>query len=201
MEPVRRVSKPWGCEIWWGVTEHYAGKLLEVEQGHRLSLQYHEQKDEACYVLSGRVRLTKGPAVDQLRTTEKLPGDGWRNRPGEIHTVEAIETSRILEASTPHLDDVVRLHDDYGRADAAPDPEPDVVAHRRVPAGPTRLLDRELIAAKLRIRREQVTEAVNDPSFPAPAGYFRGRNVWEEGIVEACEAQLRRAQSRRERDS
>jgi quercetin dioxygenase-like cupin family protein len=184
METIRRVSKPWGFEIWWAVTEQYAGKLLHVEQGHRLSLQYHRHKDESCYLLSGRLRLTKGPSVDDLSTEEKRAGDAWRNRPGEIHTLEALETSRVLEVSTPQLDDVVRLLDDYGRVSRTSDQEPDVVAHREVDQ-PLRLLDRDLVAAKLRLRRDQVTAAINDPSFPAPAGYFRGRVLWEEAAVDA----------------
>jgi mannose-6-phosphate isomerase-like protein (cupin superfamily) len=183
METIRRVSKPWGFEIWWAVTEQYAGKLLYVEHGHRLSLQYHRHKDESCYVLSGRVRLTKGPSVDDLFTAEKRSGDAWRNRPGEIHTLEALETSRVLEVSTPQLDDVVRLLDDYGRVGDAADTEPDVVAHRETDP-PLRLLDRDLVAAKLQLRRDQVIAVVSDPSFPAPAGYFRGRMLWEEVAVE-----------------
>jgi mannose-6-phosphate isomerase len=185
MEAIRRVSKPWGFEIWWAVTEQYVGKLLHVERGHRLSLQYHKQKDESCYVLSGRVRLTKGPSVNELSTEDKRTGDAWRNRPGEIHTLEALETSRVLEASTPHLDDVVRLLDDYGRAGQARDQEPDVITHGRGTPQPSRLLDRDLIAAKLRLRRDQVSGVISDPSFPAPAGYFRGRVLWEDAAVEA----------------
>jgi quercetin dioxygenase-like cupin family protein len=184
METIRRVSKPWGFEIWWAVTEQYAGKLLHVEQGHRLSLQYHRHKDESCYLLSGRLRLTKGPSVDDLSTEEKRPGDAWRNRPGEIHALEALETSRVLEASTPQLDDVVRLLDDYGRVGDAAEHQPDVVAHRGSDH-PLRLLDRDLVAAKLRLRRDQVMAVVSDPSFPAPAGYFRGRLLWEEAAVDA----------------
>src|SRR2546421_13096132 len=107
MEAIRRVTKPWGFEVWWAVTDQYAGKLLHVEQGHRLSLQYHRRKDESCYVLSGQVQLTKGLTIDDLVASERVPGDVWRNRPGDIHTIEAIETSEVLEVSTPQLDDVV----------------------------------------------------------------------------------------------
>jgi mannose-6-phosphate isomerase len=187
MEAIRRVSKPWGFEIWWAVTEEYAGKLLHVERGHRLSLQYHRHKDESCYLLSGRVRLTKGPSVDSLSTEEKRVGDAWRNRPNEIHTLEALETSQVLEVSTPQLGDVVRLLDDYGRVGDTNNQEHDVVAHREVDQ-PLRLLDRDLVAAKLRLRRDQVTTVINDPSFPAPAGYFRGRVLWEEAAVDAWQA-------------
>ncbi len=121
-----RVEKPWGYEIWWARTDQYAGKLLHVNQGHRLSLQYHREKDESCHVLAGRIRLVRGRSVDTLVTTELGPGAGWRNQPGDIHTIEAVEDSDILEASTPQLDDVVRLLDDYGRVGQ---PVADVVAH------------------------------------------------------------------------
>jgi mannose-6-phosphate isomerase len=110
-----RVDKPWGHELWWALTDAYAGKILHVERGHRLSLQFHEHKDESAYLLSGRLLLTKGPSEDDLTTVELAPGDTWRNVPGELHTIEAVEDSDVLEVSTPELDDVVRLTDSYGR--------------------------------------------------------------------------------------
>lgn len=112
----RRVAKPWGHELWWAATEAYAGKLLHVKAGHRLSLQLHRQKDETSYLLSGRLRLTRGPSADALREQEIGPGHVWRVEPGTVHSIEAIEDSVVLEVSTPHLDDVVRLEDRYGRA-------------------------------------------------------------------------------------
>lgn len=115
MDLPRRVAKPWGYELWWALTDRYAGKILHIERGHRLSLQFHEHKDESAYVLSGRLLLIKGPSADALSTTELGPGDAWRNQPGEVHTIEAIEDTDVLEASTPELDDVVRLRDSYGR--------------------------------------------------------------------------------------
>jgi mannose-6-phosphate isomerase-like protein (cupin superfamily) len=111
----RRVDKPWGHEIWWAHTEHYAGKILHVVAGERLSLQYHEQKDETCYLLSGRLILVQGPSADELTETVIEPGVAWRNTPGLVHTIEAVVDSDVLEVSTPHLDDVVRLVDRYGR--------------------------------------------------------------------------------------
>ena len=111
----RTVDKPWGHELWWAHTERYAGKILHVRAGQRLSLQYHEHKDETSYLLSGRMLLTKGTSETDLTETEIGPGHGWRNLPGEIHTIEAIEDSDVLEVSTPELDDVVRLEDRYGR--------------------------------------------------------------------------------------
>jgi len=118
--PARVVPKPWGHEIWWAVTELYAGKILHVERGHRLSLQYHRQKDESCYLLSGLIEVTRGRSQHELERRTIKPGATWRNRPGEIHTIEALEDSDVIEVSTPQLDDVVRLVDDYGRIDAAP---------------------------------------------------------------------------------
>jgi mannose-6-phosphate isomerase-like protein (cupin superfamily) len=112
----RRVEKPWGHEIWWADTDVYAGKLLHVDASHKLSLQLHREKDETSYLLSGRLRLARGPSTDDLKEQEIGPGHAWRVQPGTIHTIEAIEDSVVLEVSTPHLDDVVRLQDRYGRA-------------------------------------------------------------------------------------
>jgi mannose-6-phosphate isomerase-like protein (cupin superfamily) len=115
----RVVAKPWGSELWWAQTPRYAGKILRVTAGHRLSVQYHRAKDETSYLLSGRVVLFKGPAPDELTSREVHAGEAWRNRPGEIHTIEALEDSEVLEVSTPELDDVVRLADQYGREGTA----------------------------------------------------------------------------------
>jgi mannose-6-phosphate isomerase len=110
-----RVEKPWGYEIWYAWTDIYVGKIIHVNAGHKLSLQYHEYKDETSYLQSGRMNLIKGTSADSLTTTEIQPGHAWRNKPGEIHTIEALEDSDVLEVSTPHLDDVIRLQDSYGR--------------------------------------------------------------------------------------
>ena len=115
----RRVEKPWGYELWWADTDAYAGKLLHVEAGHRLSLQLHREKDETSYLLSGRLRLCRGPTAENLSEQEIEPGHAWRVEPGTVHSIEAVEDSVVLEVSTPHLDDVVRLQDRYGRADSA----------------------------------------------------------------------------------
>jgi mannose-6-phosphate isomerase len=111
----QRVEKPWGYEIWWAATDQYVGKILHVNKGHRLSLQYHKQKDETSYVLSGSLLLVQGDSEDALAERRVTVGDVWHNAPGVIHTVEALEDSDVLEASTPFLDDVVRLKDNYGR--------------------------------------------------------------------------------------
>lgn len=111
----RRVEKPWGHEVWWAQTGDYAGKLLFVNSGHRLSLQLHREKDESSYLLSGRLRLTHGRSKTELEEREISPGESWRIEPGIIHSVEALEDSVVVEVSTPHLDDVIRLDDRYGR--------------------------------------------------------------------------------------
>jgi quercetin dioxygenase-like cupin family protein len=113
--PPRRVEKPWGYEIWWAVTDQYVGKILHVNKGQRLSLQYHEQKEESCYVLSGSLLLVQGESEDALTERQVTVGGVWHNAPGVIHTIEAVEDSDVLEASTPFLHDVVRLKDNYGR--------------------------------------------------------------------------------------
>ncbi|MBW8060260.1 MAG: cupin [Solirubrobacterales bacterium] len=115
----RRVDKPWGHELWFAHTDRYAGKILHVKAGHRLSAQYHDRKDETSYLLSGRLRLSRGPSADSLLTTELVAGAVWRNEPGQVHSIEALEDAVVIEVSTPELDDVVRLADDYGRAGAS----------------------------------------------------------------------------------
>jgi mannose-6-phosphate isomerase-like protein (cupin superfamily) len=112
----RRVDKPWGYELIWAHTDHYCGKLLHVTAGHSLSLQFHEVKDEAWYVQSGRAKLELGAVGDAVLKEEVIvPGDAFHYTPGTVHRVTAIEDTDILEVSTPHLDDVVRLEDAYGR--------------------------------------------------------------------------------------
>lgn len=112
----KTVAKPWGEEIWFALTERYAGKLLRVDAGQRLSLQFHERKDETSYLLSGRLRLSEGESAKTLESREIQPGTAWRVEPGRVHSIEAIDDSVVLEVSTPELDDVVRLADAYGRA-------------------------------------------------------------------------------------
>jgi mannose-6-phosphate isomerase-like protein (cupin superfamily) len=111
----RRIPKPWGHELIWAHTERYVGKVLVIETGKRLSLQRHEVKDESIYVLSGRLRLLLEDDAGEVRTEELGPGDHRRVETGRIHRYEAIERVELMEVSTPELDDVVRLEDDYGR--------------------------------------------------------------------------------------
>jgi mannose-6-phosphate isomerase-like protein (cupin superfamily) len=111
----QRVDKPWGHELIWAHTERYVGKILHIEAGRRLSLQVHEHKDESILVISGRLRLHHGPLGGTIETTELGPGDHRRIPVGMVHRFEAIETTELVEVSTPELDDVIRLEDDFGR--------------------------------------------------------------------------------------
>lgn len=115
--PVRRVEKPWGHEIIWAHTSEYVGKILHVRAGHALSVQYHEVKDETVYLLSGEMKYwVKLDPSGELEEQRLRPGDAYRITPGTVHFMEAVTDCDVLEASTPHLDDVVRLNDRYGRA-------------------------------------------------------------------------------------
>jgi mannose-6-phosphate isomerase-like protein (cupin superfamily) len=110
-----RVEKPWGYEILWAHTDRYVGKILHIEPGHTLSLQYHERKHESIYVLRGRMIFRYRTEQGQLAEREMIAGDAQQVPTGMVHQFDALERTDVLEASTPHLDDVVRLQDRYGR--------------------------------------------------------------------------------------
>lgn len=115
VEP-EKVEKPWGYELIWARTDHYAGKVLFVRAGGSLSLQFHREKDESWYVQSGRAEVELARAGERVTATEVVgPGAAFRFEPGTVHRVRALEDTAILEVSTPQLDDVVRLEDGYGR--------------------------------------------------------------------------------------
>ena len=116
LESPRRVEKPWGHELIWAETPDYVGKILHVKAGHALSLQYHEEKDETIYLLSGEMTFQAGPSVDELVDYEMKAGERYHVTTGTVHRMIAKTDVDILEASTNHLDDVVRLEDRYGRA-------------------------------------------------------------------------------------
>ena len=107
-----KVEKPWGHEIRWAINDKYLGKILYIKAGNRLSLQYHEQKDETIYVLSGEAVVHLDDKIHLLSKGESL-----RIQPGMIHRFCAPEDSdvELIEVSTPEIDDVVRVEDDYGR--------------------------------------------------------------------------------------
>ena len=116
MSEVTRVEKPWGYELHWAKTDRYVGKVIHINKGHALSLQYHELKDETIYVLSGKLKfeIEEGGT---LIAREMLPGQAVHVAPPTVHRMTAIEDTDVLEASTPELDDVVRIEDRYGRVD------------------------------------------------------------------------------------
>jgi mannose-6-phosphate isomerase-like protein (cupin superfamily) len=111
----RRVDKPWGWELVWAETGDYVGKLLFVRAGESLSLQYHEVKDESWLVREGRARLELGEVGGELEPHEIGAGDAFHLPPRTVHRVTALEDTLVFEVSTNHLDDVVRLEDEYGR--------------------------------------------------------------------------------------
>lgn len=111
------VTKPWGCEVIWAKTDKYVGKMLFINAGESLSRQYHEKKDETILMLSGRIRFEYTPVGETAPViVYMVSGDSCHIPPGTIHRMAALEHARILEVSTPELDDVVRLEDKYGRA-------------------------------------------------------------------------------------
>jgi mannose-6-phosphate isomerase-like protein (cupin superfamily) len=112
----RRVDKPWGYELIWALTDDYTGKLLHVNAGHSLSLQFHNEKDESWLVYAGRAKIELGEVGKAVLAEEVVgPGAAFHYRPGTVHRITALEDTTILEVSTPQLDDVVRLEDAYGR--------------------------------------------------------------------------------------
>jgi mannose-6-phosphate isomerase len=114
------IEKPWGHEEIWAQTSRYAGKILFIKKGHRLSRQYHRVKEETIMVQEGVLTCEEGPRSEGetiIRHT-LLPGDVFHVRPGTIHRFCAEETDvRLVEVSTAEIQDVVRLEDDYRRID------------------------------------------------------------------------------------
>jgi len=111
----RKIEKPWGFELLFALTPKYAGKLLFVKKGHRLSLQYHREKDESMYLYEGKALMEIENSDGQRTSLVAEAGYCLRIPPATRHRVEAIEDTMLFEVSTPELDDVVRLEDDYKR--------------------------------------------------------------------------------------
>jgi len=122
---IQTVTKPWGHETIWARTPGYVGKILHIKAGHSLSVQYHNQKDETVYLLSGELvyRVQDGDArlggqaerAEGMKDVKLKRGEAFRISPGTVHQMEAITDCEILEVSTNHPDDIVRLKDRYGR--------------------------------------------------------------------------------------
>jgi mannose-6-phosphate isomerase-like protein (cupin superfamily) len=123
---VQRVDKPLGHEIRFVRTDRYAGKLLFVKAGSQLSLQYHEKKDEAFYVQDGTLDLVLGKGKDQ-RVERLGPGGTWHITPRTVHRFRAVTDCTLFEVSTPELEDVVRIEDDYGREGTTDGPNPPIL--------------------------------------------------------------------------
>ncbi|HUY55462.1 MAG TPA: cupin domain-containing protein [Candidatus Nanopelagicaceae bacterium] len=114
---VERVEKPWGFEVWFAVNDRYAGKIIHIDPGEQLSLQYHERKDETVFVLSGELELELDDGHGGLAVQRLEPGESQRILPRLKHRMTATSGPvELCEVSTPELDDVVRLQDRYGRA-------------------------------------------------------------------------------------
>jgi mannose-6-phosphate isomerase-like protein (cupin superfamily) len=116
-----RVDKPWGYELRWALTDRYCGKVIHIDGGESLSLQYHVQKDEWIHVESGVLELQLEDDNGAMESHRLTPGMSARVRPGRRHRFVAIETTDLIEVSSPEIDDVVRLEDSYGRAGTSAD--------------------------------------------------------------------------------
>ena len=110
------IDKPWGKEELLEINDHYMVKKLTMWKGHRCSLQYHKQKKETIYVLSGQLKIYSGPSENELTVKIYSRNDTITLLPGTIHRMEGVEDCVYLEASTPQMEDVVRIQDDYNRA-------------------------------------------------------------------------------------
>ncbi len=115
----RKTEKPWGYELLFALTPKYAGKLLFIRKGHRLSLQYHKEKDESLYIYEGKALLEIEGKDGKITQNEVQTGYCFRVPPMTRHRMKAVEDTFLLEVSTPELGDVVRLEDDYGRSEAS----------------------------------------------------------------------------------
>jgi len=113
--PITHIPKPWGYELIFAHTERYVGKILHINKGESLSLQFHEMKEETLYVVDGELKLTIECEGDR-RVLPLRKGESFHIPPRLIHRMEAVEDTDVAEVSTPELDDVVRLEDRYGRS-------------------------------------------------------------------------------------
>lgn len=109
------VTKPWGWENRFAITDRYLGKLIHINRGEMLSLQYHRQKDETIYIVKGAMDLQLEDDAGMLETHRLTTGMSQRILPGRKHRMIGVEECEFFEASSPEIDDVVRLEDKYGR--------------------------------------------------------------------------------------
>ncbi len=116
LRTAEKIEKPWGHELVWAKTKDYVGKVLFVKANHSLSLQYHQVKEETLFLESGTCDLDTGPDEKNLKTLRMETGAIFHVAPGVLHRINAVTNCRFFEVSTPHLSDVVRLQDRYGRS-------------------------------------------------------------------------------------
>ena len=114
---IKKVEKPWGYELWWALTDKYVGKILHINEGHCLSYQYHERKDETIFVHSGKMQVEIELDGEGKKEFNMEPGSSIRIKPFTKHRFTALSDCDVLEVSTPEVDDVVRLEDRYGRVE------------------------------------------------------------------------------------
>ena len=114
-QAIQRVEKPWGYELIWAKTGDYVGKMLHINKGHKLSLQYHKVKEETIFVQTGKMNLVFENDRGEMTEVLLVPGQAHHIPTGRKHRMVAVEDCDVFEVSTPHLDDVVRLEDGYGR--------------------------------------------------------------------------------------
>jgi mannose-6-phosphate isomerase len=114
---VERIDKPWGYELLFALTDHYAAKILCISAGERLSLQHHTAKDETLFLLEGETELEL--EAGETPRCRMATDESYRVKAGRRHRLKAMTDARVLEVSTPHLEDVVRWEDDYGRIEAS----------------------------------------------------------------------------------
>ena len=114
-QEIRKVEKPWGYELIWAHTKDYVGKILHINKGHKLSLQYHEIKEETIFLASGKMTFVFENEQGELTEIPLSAGEAHHIPTGKRHRMVADEDCDVFEVSTPHLDDVVRLEDGYGR--------------------------------------------------------------------------------------
>ena len=115
-QSITKVEKPWGYELIWARTGDYVGKMLHIRKGHKLSLQYHRQKEETILVQSGIMTFVFENEKGALEEIRLNPGEAHHIPVGRKHRMIAVEDCNVFEVSTPQLDDVVRLEDSYGRS-------------------------------------------------------------------------------------
>ena len=114
-QTIRQIQKPWGYELIWAQTKDYVGKVLHINKGHKLSLQYHEKKEETIFVSSGKMSFVFENDDGAMEEILLNPGEAHHVPVGRKHRMIALEDCDVFEVSTPQLDDVVRLEDGYGR--------------------------------------------------------------------------------------